>query len=318
MRTGSRVNMRSAVGAVKRALDESASPTRVGRAHETFLRRVHGKEKPLDVSPLSERWATAYNQLLRELDTIAKKPWSGDSLYASSVIDGIKFTDLWANLYGPADNASLRPENRYRIEWTYRDTVTNAGTDVASKATGHLHVVNVLLPLPPVGVPLGSFTGGTANAGVGFLVRPKHTMTRLTMTPVVQYRYHYLLDHPSNTTLSIATSRGSLRLVCYRVNPFAGTSTLFAEWVKPLWSVENQPVASRHEGDKSGVFNGFPVQLDVDASGDFLYALLCVATVQVTRGFYGKTSGIPLEPTLCTGNLECDVSAMWLEQQKLA
>jgi hypothetical protein len=310
--------MRSAVHAVKRALDETASPTRVTRAHEKFLRRIHGKERPLDPSPLSERWVTAYDHLVRELGTIVKKPWSGESLYASSVVDAFKFTELWAQLYGPTDNASIRPANRYSLEWTHRDSATNAGNDVASKATGHLHVVNVLSPLPPVGTALGSFTGATANAGVGFLLRPKYTLTRIKMTPVVSYNYHYIVDHPVNSTLSIAKSQGSLRLVCYRVNPFTQTSTLFAEWVKPLWNVENQPIASRHEGDKSGVFNGFPVQLDVDASGDFLYALLCVATVQVTRGFYGKTVGIPLEPTLCTGTLECHVPAMWLEQEQLA
>ncbi len=318
MRTGKSVNTRAAVAAVKRALEGSASPTRVARAHETFLRRVHGRQTPLDPPPLSERWAGAYAQLVRELDAITKKPWSGDPLYAATLVDTLKFTELWAQLYGPSDNASLRSGNRYTIDWTYRDTVSNAGSDVASKATGHLHVVNVLSPLPPVGHALGSFTGGTAHAGVGFLFRPKHTMTRLKMTPVVSYRYNYLIDHPSHTTLSIAKSHGSLRFVCYRVNPFTSTSTLFAEWVKPLWNVENHALASRHEGGQNGVFNGFPVQLDFDASGDFLYAVLCVATVEVTRGFYGNTVGVRLEPTLCTGNLECHVPAMWLEQHKLA
>jgi hypothetical protein len=172
--------------------------------------------------------------------------------------------------------------------------------------------------MPPQVNPLGSFTGGTAHAGVGFLFRPKFAVTKLTLTPHVLYNYHYIVDHPTNATLSIAKTRGTLRLVAYRVNLFNNTSQVHAEWDRRLWEAENQPIASRHEGQHKGVFNGFPVQLDFTASGDFVYAVLCVATVYVNRGYYGGASGVPPEPTLCTGNLECDVSALWLEQGKLA
>ena len=92
---------------------------------------------------------------------------------------------------------------------------------------------------------------------------------------------------------------------------------LVAEWDKPLWDATNQPIASRHEQQQSGTFTGFPVQLDFTASSDFFYAACCVATVYVNRGYYGGRDKPP-EPTLCTGNLECDISAMWLEQEKLA
>ena len=191
------------------------------------------------------------------------------------------------------------------------------GGDYASKATGQLHVVNLLSPVPPVFDPNGAFIGGTANAAVGFLFWPKDALTKLKMTPEISYNYHYIVDNESTQTLSIARSRGSIRLAAFRINLQHYSSEPIAEWDKKLWDVENQPVASRHEDQVSVAFNGFPAQLDFTGSSDFAYAICCIATVDVRRGYYGGSDN-PAEPTLCTGNLECNVAAMWLEHEKLA
>jgi hypothetical protein len=313
-----RFNTRAAVEAVKQSLSAIEAPSLVAKAHERFRSAVHGRPNTLKPPPLPEAWKLPYRDLITDLDKIKKKPSPGDLAYAEKVHEGIQFTALLDRLYGPANGKFLAPDHRYTIEWTYRDTLDNAGSQSASKASGDLHVVNVLSPMPPPQHPAGTFVGGTAHAGVGFLFRPKHAMSTFKMTPHVPYSYHYLVDHPTSATLSIAKTRGALRLVCYRVNLFNNTSVVHAEWEKKLWEAENQPIASRHEGQKSGTFNGFPVQLDFTASGDFVYALLCIATVSVTRGYYGQQWGSPVEPTLCTGNLSCNISSMWLDEEKLA
>jgi hypothetical protein len=304
------------IAAVKRALTESVSPTRAAQAVARFTRHRDGIRKPVAPAPLPDAWKKPYVTLLSELDDIIKKPILPDALFTEDVHEGLRLTALIDSLYGPANNTRLWADHRYTIEWTYRDSADIAGSQVASKTTGHLHVVNVLSPMPPSVHSIGFSSGGTAHAGVGFLFRPKFALTKVTLTPHVPYNYHYIVDHPTNTTLSIAKTSGRLRLVAYRVNLFNKTSLVQAEWEKKLWEAENQPIASRYEGQHKGVFSGPPLQLEFSAFGDYIYAVLCIATVSVTRGYYGGVSGVPPEPTLCTGNLECDVSALWLEQDK--
>ena len=213
MEAKNEVNSRVSVDAVKRALTESASPTRVGRAVERFTRRVRGKPKPIAPPPLPDSWKAPYATLLSELSDIVKKPSRHDALLTEKLHSGLSLTALLDSLYVPAGDTHYSADHRYTIEWTYRDSLDTAGSDVASKATGHLHVVNVLSPMPPAVSPLGSVSGGTAHAGVGFLFRPKYALTKLTLTPHVTYNYHYIVDHPTNSTLSIAKTRGTLRLV---------------------------------------------------------------------------------------------------------
>jgi hypothetical protein len=299
------------------ALDRWAAPSPIGKAYGRFLEGIRRHPDAQD-PPLPAHWRVPYQSLLTEVHDIVVRLHSHHGPFLSaSVRDAIGVAGLIDSFYGPAADTQLAEDHRYSLEWTSRDSVQIAGSDVASKATGRLHVVNVLSPMPPLFDPNGSFTGGTAHAGVGFLFRPKHALTKIKMTPDVAYRFHYLIHHDSPGTLSIAKTRGFIRLLAYRVNLFTRASEIVAEWDRKLWDAENQPIASRHEEQRSGAFSGFPVELDFTASSDFFYAACCVATVSVSRGYYGGTDR-PAEPTLCTGNLECDVSGMWLEQEKLA
>ncbi len=83
-----------------------------------------------------------------------------------------------------------------------------------------------------------------------------------------------------------------------------------------LDGTHHPPIASRHEEYRSGTFNRFPVQLGFTASSDLAYATWCIATVYVDRSHFGGRDNPP-EPTLCTGNPESTVPAMWLEQKRL-
>src|SRR5262245_12135434 len=233
------------IAAVKRALTESVSPTRAAQAVARFTRHRDRIRKPVVPAPLPDAWKKPYVTLLSELGNIIKKPILPDALFTEDVHEGLRLTALLDSLYGPANNTRLLADHRYTIEWTNRDSPEIAGSQVASKATGHLHVVNVLSPVPPAVHPLGSVSGGTAHAGVGFLFRPKFALTKVTLTPHVLYNYHYIVDHPTNTTLSIAKTSGRLRLVAYGVNLFNKTTLVQAEWEKKLWEAENQPIASR-------------------------------------------------------------------------
>jgi len=301
---------------VKNALAHWAAPSPVGQAYRRFLEGIRRHPEGAE-SPLPHHWQKPYQSLLTEVRDIVTRTHTHHGLVSESVHEAIKYAGLLEQLYGPANDPFLHEDHGYSLEWTYRDSAQTAGSDSASKATGKLHVVNVLSPMPPVFDPNGAFSGGTAHAGIGFLFRPRYPLTKLKMTPELAFHFHYLIDHASPGTLSVAKTRGFIRLVAFKVNMFMKTSELVAEWDKPLWSVENQPIASRHEDQQSGTFTGFPVQLDFTASSYFFYAACCVATVYVNRGYYGG-SDKPPEPTLCTGNLECNVSAMWLEQEKLA
>jgi hypothetical protein len=301
---------------VKNALELWAAPSPVGQAYRRFLDGIRRHPEGAE-SPLPRHWRKAYQRLLTEVRDVVTHTHAHHWLVSDGVREAIKYAGLLDQLYGPANDLFLREDHRYSLEWTYRDSTQTAGSDSASKATGKVHVVNVLSPMPPVFDPNGAFSGGTAHAGVGFLFRPQYALTKLKMTPSIAYRFNYLIDHSSPETLSIAKTRGFVRLLAFKVNLFLKTSELVAEWDKPLWDATNQPIASRHEQQQSGTFTGFPVQLEFTASSDFFYAACCVATVYVNRGYYGGRDKPP-EPTLCTGNLECDISAMWLEQEKLA
>jgi hypothetical protein len=310
------LNESALVKIVKNALEHWAAPSPVGQAYRRFLQGIRQHPDRAE-STLPRHWHKAYQRLLTEVRDIVTHTHADHWLVSDSVREAIKYAGLLDQLYGPANDPFLREDHRYSLEWTYRDSLQTAGSEFASKATGKLHVVNVLSPMPPVFNPNGAFSGGTAHAGVGFLFRPQYALTKLKMTPDVVYRYNYLIHHSSAETLSIARTRGFVRLLAFRVNLFNKTSELVAEWDKKLWDATNEPIASRHEEQQSGTFTGFPVELDFTASSDFVYAACCVATVYVNRGYYGGRDKPP-EPTLCTGNLECDVSAMWLEQAKLA
>jgi hypothetical protein len=294
----------------KRALDEWAKPSEIGQAYHRFLhgvRRQHsGAEQAL---PLD--WQRPYTHLLTEIHDSVNRPLSYHSLLSESVVDRIDWAGLSDTLYGPAGEANLRENHRYGLEWTYRDSANLAGSDFASKTTGRLQVVNVVSPT-------SLDVQGFAHAGIGFLVQPGHAITRLKMAPTLTYRFHHLIYHDSPETLAVAITRGFVRLVAFQVNPFTKTSQQVAQHEVKLWESQNQPIVSRHEDQRSGSFNGAPVELSFLGTSNFLYAVCCVATVWVSRIVYGGLHGVPPEPTLCTGNLECNVSAMWLNQEKLA
>ena len=311
------LNSESAREIVKDALTRWGTPSRVGQAYLRFLDGVRPQQESTEI-PLSHRWGKHYRDLLVEVRDSVGHPINRDALFSDHVSKEMALVGVLDSLYGPANNAFLKEDHRYSLEWTSQDSTEIAVTDSASKATGHLQVVNVVSPMPPVFHPNGSFSGGTAHAGVGFLIQPRFALTKLTMTPELAYRYNHLIFHDSPDTLSIATTRGFVRLLAFKVNLFNRTSELVAEWDKKLWDAQNQPIVSRNEDQQSGTFNGSPVELEFRASRDFAYAVCCVASVYVNRGYYGGTVGHPPEPTLCTGNLECDVPAMWLEQERIA
>jgi hypothetical protein len=317
MESDPHLNSSAALETTLYALTQWAKPSRMGLAYRRFL---HGVEQHSDTAgaALPALWEKPYRDLLVEVRDTVTHPFTHKVAISDRVRNALDIVGLLESYYGPANDLHLKEDHRFNLEWTYRDSSDIAVTEVASKATGKLHVVNVLTPMPPPSSPLGSFVGGTANAGVGCLFRPRHAMTKIKVSVEAAYSYNYLIYHDSPDTLSVATTRGFVRVLAFRVNVFNKTAELVAEWDKRLWEAENRPIVSRNEDQQSGTLNGSSVELDFKASSDFAYAVCCVASVYVNRGYYGGTVGKPREPTFCSGNLECDVAAIWLEQEKLA
>lgn len=313
MKKNKRSNLVSSVAAVKQELTRWAAPSPVAQAYARFSRNIRKSKNDEASATLPDAWKGPFRALVKDLSVNVMDQTSFTPPMPKEGLDpGRGFLQLDDSLYVPANQVDHSVDHRYNIEWTYRDNAETLGNTVASKQTGHLHVLNILSPMPPRA--LGDFTRGVAHAGVGFLFLPKHAVTKQKVTPQVRYKYNYLIDHTSQETLSIAHTRGSIRVVVFRMSPFdKPTTVVHAEYGIPLWDVENRPHVSRPEGQHAGAFSGVPLELDFHAMGGSVYAVVCVATVEVNRGYYGGRDKPP-EPTLCTGNLECDVSGIWLEQ----
>ena len=209
---------------VKNALELWAAPSPVGQAYRRFLDGIRRHPEGAE-SPLPRHWHKAYQRLLTEVRDVVTHTHAHHWPVSDSVSEAIKYAGLLDQLYGPANDQFLREDHRYSLEWTYRDSTQTAGSDSASKATGKVHVVNVLSPMPPVFDPNGAFSGGTAHAGVGFLFRPQYALTKLKMTPSIAYRFNYLVDHSSPETLSIAKTRGFVRLLAFATSAGAGRTS---------------------------------------------------------------------------------------------
>jgi len=313
-KTTRKPDLSAAIDSVKQGLSDWAAPSRVERAYERFSRGIRKSKKDAAPVALSNAWKSSFGALVKDLTVPVKDPLFAHHALSDRFVAGSGIAQMLDDLYVPANQLNRRPDHRYNIEWTQQRNAAFIGKTSASKNTGQIQVVNVISPVPPGAAPFGSFMPATGHACVGVLFDPRYAVGQIVVTPEILYKYNYLIDHPVHASETIAKTTGSLRVLAIRYDPFNNVSQLVAETTKTLWEVENHPFGSRYEGQRAGAFNGAPLELSFTVAGDVGLAVLCIASVSVSRS--DGSTGRPPEPMLCTGNLECTVPGIWIEQSR--
>jgi hypothetical protein len=230
-----------------------------------------------------------------------------------------RIQDLWRdlnpvrwldNLYVPAGSASsaVAAGHQYSLQWTSAELPNLVQMKSASVETGRLHVVNLTDSATDNGT-------GDAQAGLGVLVRPKYTVSRLIFRPEATYTFRHIIDTPSvpgTVPWSRAWNRGQLRLVAQRVNQFTGAFETDVQRSIPLWSDAASVGSAMFRDTGSGCYPGADPGLSVIAASGDTVALWVIATV-----FVSKEDHYRANRTVCQANLDCAISGIWVDEMPL-
>jgi hypothetical protein len=294
------------------ALDQIDRPTPVDEAYDHYLAQLRELDVDLHYGRIGpDEVSHRRTAIVAELhDAVVH---TRNAPYPSRVQD--IWRDLnpvrWLeNLYVPAGSASssVAIGHQYSLRWTSSDLPHLVQMKSASIETGRLHVVNLT-------DPASDTCTGCAQAGLGVLVRPKHTVSRLIFRPEVSYTFRHIIDTPpvpGTVPWSRAWNRGQLRLVAQRVSRLTGTFETDIQRSIPLWSDAASVGSAMFPDAGSGSYPGNDAGLSVIAASGDTVALWVIATV-----FVAKEDHYRVNRTVCQANLDCAVSSIWVDDLPL-
>jgi hypothetical protein len=235
------------------------------------------------------------------------------SAYASALtqVTGPGIFDLILAMFLPGSAPGASAGRTYSLAWTDSPAPGILQTQGASTATGKLFAVaqtdrNVLK------------ASGFAQAALGILVKPRHTLTRIRFTPEMTYTYSHVIDTPKvpgDVDWSRATNQGRIRLVAQRLNPVTNQFEDYLQRSLALWSDSSTIGSARYQDQGTASYPGSDPGLLVIGSSADTFALWIIATIHVTKVDHDPN---PANRTLCFGALGYDIPVMWAEQDKLS
>jgi len=202
-------------------------------------------------------------------------------------------------MYAPGNADYVLPDHHYTVEWTDFSKPEVLHSASASAATGLIKVMAVS--------PVMAWGAGDSQAGVGFRCQSKYHLARMTVTPQFSYKFNHIIYRERYG--DPVSSTGEIQMVVTYTNPKTGFSNVVHTTAfTPLWITEFG-AAGKQEENGSGTYSlyRFGEKLSFQAIWNAVYTVTCFAKVTIHGG-----PGV-----LCSGNIECNIPLMWLEQEKL-
>jgi len=219
--------------------------------------------------------------------------------------------DVILSMYLPTSAQGAAPPYTYSLYWNANPAPGILQTQIASIETGHLFVAGqtdrTVLS-----------ADGYAESGLGILVKPRHALTRIRFTPVVNFSFAHVIDTPivpDDVDWSRASNQGKIRLIAQRLNPVTGRFESYLPKSLPQWSQSSSIGSGRYQDRGTGSYPGSDPGLLVIGSSADIFALWIVASIQVSKEDHDPN---PANRTLCYGWFGFDIPVMWAEQEKLA
>jgi hypothetical protein len=280
----------------------------IGQAREELERLEHEfASGRMEIGDYESRRTVLLGGMGQSLMDLKLSPYA--SALAQATQHGI--LELILSMFLPTTAPGASPGRTYSLAWTADPSPGILQTQGASTATGKLFAVaqtdrNVLN------------AAGFAEAGLGILVKPRHTLTRIRFTPEVNYNYTHVIDTPSvpdNVDWSRATNQGMIRLIAQRLNPVTNLFEPYLQRSLTRWSDSSSIGSARYQGQGTASYPGSGPGLLVIGSSADTFALWIVATIHVTKQDHDPR---PTNRTLCFGSFGFDIPVMWAEQDKLS